>query len=191
METVSISMTESSKPKRRIYLTGTFKEDNIQDIIKDIFKMNEEDDKGEKEVVGYVREPIELHINSYGGSVYDCLGLINVMEASKTEVHTYVWTKAMSAGFLTFISGHKRFVHARASLMCHDMGYAAWGKHAEIKEQVAQSEELWKVLEDIILSKTKITKKKLEKMLDKKEDWYLFGTEALKYGIADELIKKD
>lgn len=191
MEELSVSIKEDVKPSRRIYLTGTFDEGSIQSIIKTIFDMNEQDDKGEREVVGFVRQPIEMYINSPGGSVYECIGLINVMENSKTPIHTYVWTKAMSAGFWTFISGHKRFVHPRASLMVHDMAYGAVGTNVEIKESVEQSDALWKVLEDIILDKTKITKKKIDKMLEKKQDWHLFGKEAIKYGIADELIKKD
>lgn len=191
MEQLSISINEETTSERRIYLTGVFDESKIQGIIQEIFDKNEEDTKGEKEVVGFVRKPIELHINSPGGSVYECIGLINVMEHSKTPIHTYVWTKAMSAGFWTFISGHKRFVHPRASLMVHDMAYGAMGKHAVIKDEVEQSDALWSILEDIILDKTKITKKKIDKMLEKKQDWHLLGKEAVKYGIADELIKKD
>lgn len=191
MENLSVSVKEGSKENRRVFLTGNFEEQNIQDIVKTIIEKNEEDDKKEKEIVGFVREPIQLYINSYGGSVYDCIGLLNAMELSKTEVHTYVLTKAMSAGAMTFMSGHKRFVHPRASIMVHDMAYMTWGKHAEIKEKMEANDALWKVLEDVILEKTKITKKRLDKMLEKKQDWFMFGNEAVKYGIADELIKKD
>lgn len=193
MQEVAVSVESGNKESRRIYLTGIFQENNIQEIIEKIININEKDNEKQSTVVGYKREPIELYINSYGGSVYECIGLMNVMELSLTPIHTYVLTKAMSAGFWTFISGHERYVHPRASLMVHDMAYGVGGKHAEIKDQVQLSEDLWEILEDIILDKTKITKKKIDKMLEKKEDWFMFGKEAIKYGVADGLIehKKD
>lgn len=189
MQEVAVSVESGNKESRRIYLTGTFEENNIQTIVEKIIEINEKDNEKAKTVVGYERKPIELYINSYGGSVYDCIGLINIMDLSVTPIHTFVLTKAMSAGFITFIAGHKRFVHPRATLMCHDMAYMGWGKHAEIKERVEQMEVMWKVLEEIILDRTKITSKKLEKMLERKEDWFMFGKESIKYGVADGLIE--
>lgn len=189
MQEVAVSVESGNKESRRIYLTGIFQENNIQGIIERIIEINEKDNEKAKTVVGYERKPIELYINSFGGSVYECIGLINVMDLSVTPIHTFVLTKAMSAGFWTFISGHERYVHPRASLMVHDMAYGVGGKHAEIKEEVEHSEDLWKILEDIILEKTKITKKKIDKMLEKKQDWHMLGLESVKYGVADGLIE--
>jgi ATP-dependent Clp protease protease subunit len=51
--------------------------------------------------------PIVIYIDSYGGSVYQCLGLISVMMNSKTKIHTI--TGVANECNMILISGHKRF----------------------------------------------------------------------------------
>ena len=60
---------------------------------------------------------IKIYIDSYGGQVYQCFGLIGVME-SKTEIHT-VCSAAMSCGFIILINGHKRFAYRHATPLYH------------------------------------------------------------------------
>ena len=62
----------------------------VEEVIKDIFEINFDDDEKEEIYKEWKRTPIRLFINSYGGSVYDGLALIDVIRRSKTPVHAAV-----------------------------------------------------------------------------------------------------
>src|SRR5690606_12507165 len=106
--------------KRDFILDGKVGEDTIRKISEAIIDINRYDEEQEVKNSDYVRKPIELIINTYGGSLYDANLMIGVIETSKTPVHTYCHGKAMSAGFYIFASGHKRFATPLATFMYHD-----------------------------------------------------------------------
>ena len=101
--------------ERNIYFTRQVDQSSIGDLTKQIIEINEDDKHLRKlyDVYGidYTAKPINIYIDSYGGAVYQCFGLISVMERSKTPIHTIVTGCAMSCGFMILISGHKRFAH--------------------------------------------------------------------------------
>ncbi len=51
----------------------------------DILYLIREDKEQDKKILCYNREPIKLYINSYGGSIDDMWGLIDIILASKTQ----------------------------------------------------------------------------------------------------------
>lgn len=73
--------------KRDLLLSDRISQGTVKDIIKDIFEINFDDDEKEEIYKDWERKPIQLFINSYGGSVYDGLALIDVIKRSKTPVH--------------------------------------------------------------------------------------------------------
>ena len=85
-----------------------------------LYQIQEDDEKDEKEK-DYNREPIKLYINSYGGSIYDMWGLIDVILNSKTPIYTYCTGYAMSAAFKIFLAGHKRYCYKHSIFMYHQM----------------------------------------------------------------------
>jgi ATP-dependent Clp protease, protease subunit len=180
-------MSEEKK-NREFMLSGSVTETNIADLIKEIRALNKHDDEQEKKVVDYKREPIQLVVSTFGGSAYDCLGLIAAMELSKTPIHTICYTKAMSAGFTIFVSGHKRFIHPYATLMYHTVRGGAIGDVEWIKTEGEEMERLHKLLEDIAVKKTGILREKFESVRKLRQDWMIPGEEAKKLGCADELL---
>jgi ATP-dependent protease ClpP protease subunit len=46
------------------------------------------------------------------------------------------------------------------------------------------------MMEDFVISNTKITKKQLKHYYDTKTDWYMDSKEALSLGVIDEIIKR-
>jgi ATP-dependent Clp protease protease subunit len=83
-----------------------------------------------------ISSPIVIYIDSYGGSVYQCLGLISVMMNSKTKIHT-IFGVAMSAGFMILISGHKRFSYKHSTLL-HQASSFSSGELKKIEEDVEE-----------------------------------------------------
>ena len=115
--------------------------------------------------IEYKPKPIKIYIDSYGGAVYQCFGLLSVMERSKTPIHTIVTGCAMSCGFLILISGHKRFAHKMSTPLYHQVSSGAFGKVQDMEEKVEEAKRLQKQIEEYTMERTNIEKKKLKKVL--------------------------
>ncbi len=180
-------------PKERtIYLAQQVDQTSINAVTKSIIEINEDDAYIAKvsEVHGfnYNPRPIEFYIDSYGGYVYQCMGLIGVMQNSKVPIHTIVTGCAMSCGFIIAITGHKRFAYDQATFMYHQVSTGAVGKLKDIEEDVIETKRLQKFIEEHTLAKTKLTEKDLEKCYDQKKDWYFTAKQALKNGIIESIL---
>lgn len=178
--------------ERNVYFNKQVDQSSIGDLTKNIIEINE-DDKHLKKLysaygVEYKPKPIKIYIDSYGGAVYQCFGLLSVMERSKTPIHTIVTGCAMSCGFMILISGHKRFAHKLSTPLYHQVSSGFIGKVQDMNEKLEESNRLQKQLEDITLEKTKISEKKLAKILKRKQDWYMTAQEAKELGVVDEIL---
>lgn len=174
---------------RTIYVNGVIDSDLIEESVLAIRDINIYDDNQEKHLKNYKREPITVIVDTYGGSVYDGLGLVNVISSSKTPVHTYCYSKAMSMGLLIFISGHKRFIHENATLMFHQLSTVIMGTNQDVIDEQSRVNKLNKKLMKIVRKRTNITKEQMNKKNIFKKDWFISGKKAVKLNAADELIK--
>lgn len=166
--------------------------ESMAKITERILEVNEEDAYLEKlykiHDINYTRKPIKIYIDSYGGYVYQCFGLLSVIDKSKTAVHTIVTGAAMSCGFMILIHGHKRFAYENATPMYHQVSDGIQGKVKDIQEDLKETLRLQERVEEMTLTRTKITKKKLKKIYKTKRDWYMTAKEAKKLGVVDEII---
>ena len=177
---------------RNLFLAKQVDQASINDISKAIIAINEDDEFIEKIYAAhdltYNPKPIKLYIDSYGGYVYQCFGLLGIMKASKAPIHTIVTGCAMSCGFLISIAGHKRFGYPKSTYLYHQVSGGAIGKAKDLEEDVIETMRLQKMLEEHTLEYTKISAKKLEKVYKGKKDWFIDTDEALKLKIIDEII---
>lgn len=178
-----------SKPKERVFMLGDqVTQATVSNIIKSIWEINIEDSERERQFVGYERPPIHLILNTYGGSVYDGLGLIGAMECSETEVHVTVLGSAMSMGLFILCAGHHRRMHAYSTLMYHQISTVSMDKLEGIKKDLVECTRLEQLCESILAKKTKLTQKELDNHKQTKGEWYIDAAAAAKYGIVDEII---
>ena len=109
---------------RNLVLSGEISEESAKKIIQHISDINE-DDFGKDN-----RTPIQLKINSIGGSMYDGFAIIGAIDSSETPVYTYGYGAIMSMALPILISGHKRFAHPLTTFMYHEcldsMSYDKW-----------------------------------------------------------------
>jgi ATP-dependent Clp protease protease subunit len=177
-------------PKARtLVISESISQKSVSDAIKSIFDINRDDEDKEREYKRWVREPIQLVLNTFGGSVYDGLGLINAIELSQTPVYTYAIGSAMSMGLFILVSGKKRFIAQHATVMYHQIATLSYGKLEGIKHDMKEGKRLEKVCEEILIRKTKITKKDLAPYKREKKDWFITPKEALKLKIVDEILQ--
>ena len=181
------------QPKERnLYLAKQVDQESINSISKSIIEINEYDEYIEKiyavHDLEYTPKPIKLYIDSYGGAVYQCFGLLGIMQNSKVPIHTIVTGCAMSCGFLISIAGHKRFGYQKSTYLYHQVSSVAFGKAKDLEEEVIETLRLQQMVEEHTLEHTKISPKKLEKVYKGKKDWFINTDEALKLKIIDEVI---
>lgn len=132
--------------------------------------------------------PIKIYIDSYGGDVYACFGLLSIMESCTTPIHTYVTGSAMSAGFMIAITGHRRFAYPKASLMYHVVSSGVIGTITDMEENLVEMRRLQQMIEEVALERTKLTRAKLNEIYNQKQDFYMAAKDALAYGCIDEII---
>jgi len=179
--------------KRDLFFNKQVDQNSIGDLTQKIIEINQDDEHLKKVYsiynLKYDPDPIKIYIDSYGGQVYQCFGLLSVIERSETPIHTIVTGCAMSAGFMILISGHKRFAHKLSTPLYHQVSSGAIGTVKEMEEKIEESKRLQDQLESIVKEKTDISKKKLKEIFDTKKDWYMTSEEALELGVVDEILK--
>lgn len=183
-----------SKPQelyRKILLSENINASSVKDIITKIMEINNDDDLKEADYKDWERKPIKLFINSFGGSVYDGLSLIDIIKQSKTPVHTISIGSSMSMGLWIYLAGHKRFVGENATLMFHDISTVVWDKTEGIKQEVKEMERLQAMLSQHITSTSLVKQDTLDDYITRKAEWYIPSDEAIKLKLADGYYKED
>jgi ATP-dependent Clp protease, protease subunit len=76
---------------RNLFFTKQVDQASISELTQKIIDINEDDKRLKKLYkvydMKYKPNPIKIYIDSYGGSAYQCFGLLGVMKKSKTPIH--------------------------------------------------------------------------------------------------------
>ena len=131
--------------------------------------------------------PIKLHLTTYGGLVYAAFSVIACIKSSKVPVHTIIDGYAASAGTLISVCGARRYIHRHSSMMIHELSAGMWGRMSVMEEKMEDLKKMMEKLKEIYTTHTKLTNKKLDKILTKDSDWY--AEECLANGLVDEIIE--
>jgi ATP-dependent Clp protease protease subunit len=170
-------------PLSRIITLGDIDCIEINEIIQDIYEINDEDRK--RQTV----EPIKLIINSFGGEVFSGLALIDVIDSSQTPIHTICHGTAMSMALIVYAAGHHRIASKYSTFMYHEAAYEINGKVAFHKQELKETERIDKICDAYLISKTKLTQKVLQPHRDRQSEWYFDVKTAQKYGLVDEILE--
>jgi ATP-dependent protease ClpP protease subunit len=173
---------------RKIFLSGVITAETSGDVISNLLNIMSEDDENDKKQKDFKREEIKLYIKSNGGNVTDMFGMIDLIDSSKTTINTYAIGNISSAAVPLFLSGKNRYIYKNTEVMIHTCSSGVRGKIQEMIDLVVNVETTQKMIDEYILSKTKIARERLKEIQEKKLDWYLYSKEALELGIATEII---
>ena len=182
-------VVQSLLKDRRIILNEEVNEISMQKLRLSLLKIKRIDDKNGIKIGE--RKPIKIVISSYGGSIYDCLGTIGLIEQFKNEykyeIITICSTKAMSCGALLLMSGSKRIVYKYATVLIHKLSSALWGNYDQMNIGHEEHVRLQNLLEKYIVDNTNIS---IELLKEKTFalDWYISPEQCLKLGIVDKII---
>jgi len=130
--------------------------------------------------------PIILHINSYGGGVFDGLSSMDEILNSRVPVYTIVDGCCASAATFISIAGKKRFIKKHSFMLIHQISSMMWGTYQEFVDEMENQKKLMSIIKNIYKKFTKIPMKKLEEIL--KHNLWLEAEVCLGYGLVDEII---
>jgi ATP-dependent Clp protease protease subunit len=196
-----MEIKEIESKERTITIFNDVDESSMSAAIEKIFQINQSDEEWIRNLYNILNAScakfdssvvemphIQVLLSTYGGDVYDGLSLYDAIKNSNTEVDITCFGKIMSMGIIILLASKNRKAYRNTTFMIHEISSGAIGKLADLEESVDEAKRLNKVLFDIIEKETKITKKQLEEVYNKKQDWFLTAEEALKLGIITEII---
>ena len=136
------------------------------------------------------KKPINLYINSPGGSVTAGMSIYDTMQFIQCPVHTIVMGQAASMGSLLATAGEKghRYILPNARHMIHQPLGGASGQATDVEIQARELLRWKTVLTDIYSKHTGLDAEALK--VDMERDNFMTAEQAVSYGLADKLITK-
>ncbi len=137
------------------------------------------------------KKDINLYINSPGGSVTAALAIYDVMNHIRPDVSTTCIGLAASGGAVLLAAGQKgkRFTLPNSEIMIHQVIGQAEGQATEIEIEARHILRIKEKIIKILAKHTGQTLAQIEKDTDR--NFFMDAEEAKKYGIIDEVLKKN
>jgi ATP-dependent Clp protease protease subunit len=165
----------------RVIFLGTEINDSVSNIIQaQLLYLESIDDES----------PIQIYINSPGGSVYSGLGIYDTMQYIKPEVSTICTGLAASMAAVLLCAGAKgkRFALPHSRIMIHQPLGGAEGQASDIEITAKEIGKLKNELYEIISKHTGQTVKKVH--ADSDRDYWMKSIEAKEYGMIDAILER-
>ncbi|NEO83404.1 MAG: ATP-dependent Clp endopeptidase proteolytic subunit ClpP [Spirulina sp. SIO3F2] len=133
---------------------------------------------------------IQLYINSPGGSVYAGMAIYDTMQQIRPQVATICYGLAASMGAFLLSGGEKgkRMSLPSSRIMIHQPLGGAQGQAVDIE---IQAQEILYIKQQLNQLLADHTGQSLEKITtDTERDFYMSASEAVEYGLIDQVILK-
>jgi ATP-dependent Clp protease protease subunit len=165
--------------KDRILFIGSAINDEVSNlIIAQLLFLQSED----------ARKPVNLYINSPGGSVTAGLAIYDTMQFLRCDVSTYCVGQAASMAAVLLAAGArgKRYALPNARIMIHQPWGGVQGQASDISIQAREILRLRDNLNEIL---SQHTGKPLDAITrDTDRDFFMSSGEAKAYGLVDEVL---
>lgn len=131
---------------------------------------------------------INLYINSPGGDINALFAIYDTMTYIRPDVATICYGQAASAAAVLLAAGAKgkRFALPHARVLIHQPYAGAQGQVSDIELASQEIQRLKTALEEILAQHTGQDVEKIHTDTDR--DFVMTATEAVEYGIIDEVI---
>ena len=135
-------------------------------------------------------DPIDIYINSSGGSVIDGLSIIDTINLIKSPVNTICTGLAASMGAVLLSCGNKgsRAVLPHSRVMIHQVSSGMWGTFSDLEIELKQTERCKQDIYKILAENLNKPYEEIEKLCDR-NNWFI-GQEAVDLGIVDKVLCK-
>jgi len=168
--------------ERVVFFTGTVETNMCNIMVAQLLFLEAENPE----------QPINMYINSGGGSVYDGLSVYDVMQYIKCPVATYVTGMAASMGSFIAQAGTAgmRYILPRAITMIHQPSSGTRGKISDMEIDLKESLRIKKEMTDLYVKHNSkgTTYQQFEALMDR--DRWLTAEQAIELGLADQIVDK-
>ena len=131
--------------------------------------------------------PINLHIQSEGGSLLNAFYVADLINNLETPVYTFIDGYTASAGSLISVMGNKRFMTKNSFIMIHQLSSSLGeGKFNDLDDNMNNLNKFMETITNIYLEKTKIPINTLKNILE--HDLWMNSEECVNYGLVDKII---
>lgn len=137
---------------------------------------------------GVESDDVDIHLNSYGGSVFASIAIKNYIESLNKNVTIYVDAIAASGASVIAMAGKRVKMYPSSMLMIHRAWTYAVGNANDFKKQAEDLEKIDRSLMENYLERYNGDSATLETLLNG-ETW-LTADEALGIGLCDEVIRE-
>lgn len=135
------------------------------------------------------RAGITVKICSEGGDVYSALACVDLLRSCRRHITTIGIGSIFSAATLILACGDTRLVGKRAFVMHHEASvHTAPARVSDLDEYVVQLKREERMWAHAMAEFTQYEDADFWMRQAHKKDWYLDSEEAIKYGIADEVL---
>ncbi|MEZ4712676.1 MAG: ATP-dependent Clp protease proteolytic subunit [Caldilineaceae bacterium] len=165
--------------KERIIFLGTPINDQIANlIVAQLLYLNSEDSN----------QPINMYINSPGGSIYAGLAIYDAMQMLKAPISTMAVgvTASMGTAILTAGASGKRYALPHATIHMHPAGGGAQGYTEDVRIAYREQERLQTQLFHLVGKHTGHDWREIEEFF--RRDRFMNAVEAKEYGLVDDVL---
>ena len=184
-------LMNSQPDLRTMMLYGEVNEEKIQELIVGTIMMTQAAAPNSYADDGNLK-PMKLYLSTYGGAADDMFSFYDILTQAKEscELHTIGLGKVMSAGVLLLAAGTKghRYIGKNCRVMIHAVTAGNIGELHNLQNEMEAIQQLQDSYTNALVQETSMTKRQLNKLLDRKVNVYLTAQEAIEYGIADKIL---
>lgn len=165
--------------KERIVFLGTPINDQVANlVVAQLLYLNSEDPN----------QPINMYINSPGGSIYAGLAIYDAMQMIQAPVSTTAVGVTASMGTVLLTSGEKgrRYALPHATIHMHPAGGGAQGYTEDVRIAFREQERVQTQLFHLVGKHTGHDWKEIEE--DFRRDRFMNAIDAKEYGIVDQVL---
>ncbi len=177
---------------RIVFCLGEVNDSMANNIVAQLLFLESEDNS----------KPINLYINSPGGSVTAGLSVYDTMQFINSPVHTFVIGQAASMGSFLAQAGEKgnRYVLPESRTMIHRVSSGTRGTSGSVNVQELEFEDSRRHLEESQRINKRLTEmyvehnskgKQFDELLETmKHDTFFSAKQAVEFGLADKVMSK-
>ena len=168
--------------ERRIFVQGSITQESACEFIKEILFLNSQDQKA----------PIDVLINSPGGSINAGLLMYDAVQSSPAPVRMFCMGQAYSMGAVLFVGGkHGRYMLPHSELMLHEpaVGNIKGGNTSSIRSISESLMEIRKKINQILVIHTGQNPVVIEEQTS--FDHFFGPEESIAFGLADQIVGFD
>jgi ATP-dependent Clp protease protease subunit len=181
-EDISAVIQKKFLEERKIFLWGDVSDKSAKEITEKLFYL-ESIDPG---------KDITFYINTPGGSITSGMAIFDTMKMISSPVSVVVTGMAASMGSILLSAAPKgrRYLYPHSRVMIHQplISGRMVAPAADINIQAEEMEKLRHELNQILADASGKPLEQVERDTDR--DFYLNAEEAIKYGLADEIVEK-